>query len=216
MLGRRTRQKGDTLIEVMVAFGVFSLVAIGALTVMNQGTALSQRTLELTTVRDEINGQAEALRFLHDSYVANYQPGSPPTTGPAAEWVKLQNVVRGAALPRTTSLDDIQATCPQNPPTGSFGIDSRNARVVRIADAKLVPATGVARLNYTYNAATQRFDLGTMEGVWIEAISSPTNHSDPSQTNLGYIDFHIFGCWNTLQQDRTVTLATIVRLYEPR
>lgn len=216
MLGRFRSQRGDTLIEVMVAFGVFSLVAIGALTVMNQGTAMSQRTLELSTVREEINGQAEALRFLHDAYVASYQPGNTPTTGPAAEWVKIQNVVRGASLSQTSSLDDLQGGCPRNPPTGAFALDSRNARVVRTTDGKMLPAQTLAQAVYTYNASTSRYDLQSLQGIWIEAISSPNNTTDPSQANLGYVDFHIFGCWNTVQQDTPMTLATIVRLYEPR
>lgn len=63
-------KRGDTLIEVMFAFSVFSLVAILTVTMMNLGVAASERSLEVVTVRNEINAQAEALRFIHSSYIA--------------------------------------------------------------------------------------------------------------------------------------------------
>ncbi|MBC7512045.1 type II secretion system protein, partial [Candidatus Saccharibacteria bacterium] len=64
-------QRGDTLIEVIVAFAVFAMVAVGALNVMNQGTATAQDTLETTHVRQQIDNQAEILRYLHQAYLAN-------------------------------------------------------------------------------------------------------------------------------------------------
>jgi prepilin-type N-terminal cleavage/methylation domain-containing protein len=68
----RFSQKGDTLIEVLFAVTVFSLVAVGSLSIMNQGTTVAQRSLETTLVRQEIDAQAETLRFVHDSYIAAY------------------------------------------------------------------------------------------------------------------------------------------------
>ncbi len=59
------RQHGDTIIEVVVAITVFSLVAVGAMTIMNSGLAMAQRSLETTLVRQQIDAQAEMLRFVH-------------------------------------------------------------------------------------------------------------------------------------------------------
>ena len=39
---QRTLQSGDTLIEVLFAFAVLSLVIVGALSIMNQGAVSSQ------------------------------------------------------------------------------------------------------------------------------------------------------------------------------
>ena len=64
-------KKGDTLIEVTLAVGIFSMVAIAVVAVMSNGTSNSQNALETTLAREEINVQAEALRFIHSSYVAN-------------------------------------------------------------------------------------------------------------------------------------------------
>lgn len=55
---RKRFQRGDTLIEVLFAFSILSLVIVGAMTIMNQGTLASQRSLETTLVREEIDSQA--------------------------------------------------------------------------------------------------------------------------------------------------------------
>lgn len=63
-------KRGDTIIEVMFAFAVFSLVAILSVAMMNAGVATSERSLELVVARNELNAQAEALRFIHSSYIS--------------------------------------------------------------------------------------------------------------------------------------------------
>ncbi len=63
--------RGDTLIEVLFAITIFSLVAVSSMAIMNQGTDTAQRSLEITLVRQEIDAQAETLRFLNASYIAN-------------------------------------------------------------------------------------------------------------------------------------------------
>lgn len=62
-----SQQRGDTIVEVMVAFAVFTLIAVGSVTVMNRGLALAQRSLEVTLVREQIDGQAELLRYVRDT-----------------------------------------------------------------------------------------------------------------------------------------------------
>lgn len=65
-----TTKRGDTIIEVMFAIAVFSLVAVITISMMNLGTANAEGSLELTTARHELNAQAEALRFIHSAYTA--------------------------------------------------------------------------------------------------------------------------------------------------
>lgn len=64
-------KKGDTLIEVMLAVGIFSMVAVAVVAVMSNGTAGAQTALETTLAREEIDAQAEALRFVQSSYIAD-------------------------------------------------------------------------------------------------------------------------------------------------
>jgi len=79
-------KKGDTLIEVMFAVGIFGLAAVGAISLMNKGLAVSQNNLETTMARQEIDTQAEALRFIHNAYltekettIPNADPDAEPT-----------------------------------------------------------------------------------------------------------------------------------------
>ena len=66
-------KRGDTLIEVMLSISIFSLVAMITINLMNDGINTAQRTLEAEMARNEIDAQAEALRFIHSGYVAERQ-----------------------------------------------------------------------------------------------------------------------------------------------
>lgn len=63
-------RRGDTLIEVMFALAVFSLVALISVSMMNSGVSQAENALENVVARNELNAQAEALRFVHSSYIS--------------------------------------------------------------------------------------------------------------------------------------------------
>lgn len=69
-MAKRVGKRGDTLIEVMLAVGIFSMVAVAVVAVMSGGTSGAQTALETTLTREEIDAQAEALRFIQSSYIA--------------------------------------------------------------------------------------------------------------------------------------------------
>lgn len=212
MLGRTFRQQGDTLIEVLFAVTVFSLVAVGGLAIMNQGTATSQRALEISLVRQEIDGQAEALRFLHNSYVSVYQDDSTyPADTPAGQWaLMLDSIIETDSA----SASDFGAVglCP-TPPAGSFIINTRSATFVDPSEGKISPSEVFSKVEY--ESIGDQSVVRAAEGIWIEAVrSDPTG--DVNQANAGFIDFHIRACWDSAGQSEPVTLGTIVRLYEPR
>jgi len=209
---KRRLQRGDTLIEVLFAVSVFSLVVVGSLTIMNQGTAASQRALEITLVRQQIDAQAETLRFMHDSYVAVYQPGitfnlTDNQTSPAEEWYKLRQYITTSGLTADTYQN---GNCPTTPLPGSFAVDPRNVAAVT-SQASIQPALGTsAQISYNSNGT-----LAAANGLWVRAVASP-NSSDPAQANTGYIDFYIRACWDSFGLPLPSNQATIVRLYEPR
>ena len=64
---------GDTLVEVTLAVGIFSMVAIAVVSVVSGSISDAQGALELTVTREEIDSQAEALRFIHGAYVSAIQ-----------------------------------------------------------------------------------------------------------------------------------------------
>jgi len=193
MLGRF--QRGDTLVEVLFAVTVFSFIAVAGMSIMNQGTASAQRSLEMTLVREEIDSQAESLRLIHNSYIAAY-PNA--TAGPAAQWT--------AIIARSVSQASSFGTCA--PPSAALIVNNKTA--VLENRNKITPDIATyARLRYTTPSSTV---LTNAEGIWVEAVRSTVVPGAPT----GYIDFHIRACWASVGQEQPMTLGTIVRLYEPR
>jgi type II secretory pathway pseudopilin PulG len=200
------RQRGDTIIEVMFAVTIFSLVVVGALSIMNQGTAAAQRSLETTLVRQQIDAQADTLRFMHDSYVAAYQPGitfAASDVSPAAEWSRMTQ--SGVMISNAQKYEADSARC-QAIPSDSFVVNPRTARFVPEASAR-VEAKGYSQVSYDGSFTSQ--------GMWVQAVRSATS-GDVLQSNLGYIDFHIRACWDAPGSGPAARAGTIVRLYEPR
>ena len=200
-------QAGDTLIEVLFAFSVLSLVIVGALSIMNKGSIASQRSLETTLVRGEIDGQATTLRFLHDAYVAKFQPGasySPAT--PAGQWAKMVSQLSS----RTPSPLSNLTSCPANAPAGSFIIDPTTAAYQGL-NTKLAHSATFAQLTYDATGVFQQ-----AQGIWIEGILPTGTETDVNKKNTSYIDFHINACWDAPGNGPPMTIGTIVRLYEPQ
>lgn len=209
----RIRQTGDTLIEVLFAFSILSLVIVGAMTIMNQGTSASQRALETTLVREQIDAQASTLHFLHDAYVAKFQPGISYTADtPAGQWALMSAAITSEAA---TSFGATTA-CPILKNT-AFILDPINAKYVPASSGKIQTNTlqfvdkTFAQVGFDPSANTLLFS----DGIWIEGVRSQAS-ADPNQQNTRYIDFHIYGCWDGPGQDTVMTIGTIVRLYEPR
>ena len=63
-------KRGDTLIEVTFSIAIFALIAVITINLMNSGLSTAQATLEVNLARNEIDSQAEALRFIHNSYLS--------------------------------------------------------------------------------------------------------------------------------------------------
>lgn len=92
---RNQKQHGDTIIEVLFATAALSLVIVIAFAVMNRGIATAQLAVENTFVRQNIDGQAEALRYLRNAFVASTQPAGHVST----EWSKINERLVGQASP---------------------------------------------------------------------------------------------------------------------
>lgn len=61
-------KRGDTIIEVVLSFVMFSLVAAISISVMHAGISSAEASIELTLARVEIDAQSEAMRFIQESY----------------------------------------------------------------------------------------------------------------------------------------------------
>ncbi len=199
-------EQGDTIIEVLFAIALFSMIAVGSLAIMNQSLSVAQRSLEVTLVRQQMDAQAETLRFINQSYIANYQRGGPAPTGIAAQWLEITNnktVAQASAFAGASG-----ATCPDTlPTTKAFVVNATTGIVWNQApkSASLVGSPPFAQIRYDGSGV-----ITDAYGIWIEAVRSG------SVGQLGYVDFHIRTCWNSPGSNVVSTLGTIVRLYEPR
>src|SRR5690606_19514648 len=104
---------GDTLIEVLLAVTIFSMVSDMSVAVMNRSSATAQRSLEVTLVKQQIDSQAEELRAAQHAAVN----ADDPTISP---WVAIKDT------PSVTSSTAIDTNCPA-PPEGSFYIQPTGA-----------------------------------------------------------------------------------------
>lgn len=201
-------ERGDTIIEVLFAVAVFAMVAVGCLSIMNQGTATAQRSLEVTLVRQQIQAQAEALRYMNAAYVAGYQEDGTPPSGPAAEWAKVRSEYSAPAASKFGEGIDI--SCPTGVPGHApFIVNARTATIVSAsslamtaADDSSLPPFSQVVYDDESSAVTRAY------GLWVEAVPD-------TGAEIGYIDFHIRACWETVGAARPATLGTIVRLYDP-
>ncbi|RYX79528.1 hypothetical protein EON76_02310 [bacterium] len=197
----KSHEDGDTIIEVLFAITIFSLVAVGGLSIMNQGLGMAQRALEIGLVRQQIDTQADALRYLNHAYVADYGKRGQATT----MWQRVieDNAVT-SAQEYSSMVNDRKCHVPTN---RSFALN-----VQKLDTTPLISVTQATVDNMdTYSKIRYDNDVAISDGIWIQAVRSPVVDNQP-----GFYDFHIRACWNSPGQSVPLTLGTIVRLYEPR
>lgn len=190
------RQAGDTIIEVILAVTIFSLVAVGAMTIMSNGTAMAQRSVEITQSRQQIDTQAELLRFLHD------RAREDPSSSYGSIW---QSIVSGSSSRIVGNPYQFvgDSECLANP--GSF--DSRRMFVL----APSADATQPIRLvtQYRHPATFAKLDTSgdpTSEGLSIQLVRVSGGNA---------YDAHIQACWDSPGSSQPATIGTIVRIYDP-
>lgn len=179
------KQRGDTLVEVMMAIVILSVVIVGAITIMARGLTAAQIAVEHTQVRFQINTQTELLRFLRDGYLQD--PKSP--TG--QEWVKLFNP---SQLYADTAPSSYGGTCGVTPSKRGFYLSQSGSTVqINAFDQGLKPETAAF----------------AGRGLWVEATRSPSGISP------AYVDFQLRACWSGIGSNTEQQTVTAVRLYDP-
>ena len=227
-------KKGDTLIEVCIAIGIFSLIAIGVAAVMSSGTAGSQTALETTLAREEIDTQAEALRFIHDSYMSsnNYESNA---------YTEIWNKIKAQAINGKTAADNkitqfSPETCDSlyDKNNGLNNVYKQKGFIINVKemdnpDNVLIradnaatekvfkPTTTYPRL--IYNNTNNSNTLSYAEGLYVIAVRDSgtkmvVEGSTPTSTEAFY-DFYIRSCWYGTDSERPTAISTVIRLYDP-
>ncbi|MEO8691523.1 MAG: hypothetical protein ABI397_01940 [Candidatus Saccharimonas sp.] len=185
--------RGDTIIELVLAFAIFSLAAVTTVAVLNNGIAVTQRSLEDTLVRQQIDSQAEMLRYVHD------------TNDPL--W---QTLISGVNI----------VSNPQPFNSGASQCDkvttSEQAFIVYPGTAgETFKRASFPSANYTDEPDTYALinydSSNTMsQGIWVQVAKAQNN----SGKSIEAYDFYIHACWMSVGSGMPETLGTIVRLYD--
>ncbi len=188
-------ERGDSLIEVLLAMTVLSIIAVGSIVVMNRGNSIIQSSLERTEVRAQINTQIELLQYIHDRN--------------PVEWNKI--IGYGASNDGNATKTPVDSNNKCATTTNSFYIATNTNLSFKGLNAPSKPAPTAAQL--TSNSK----DPGMKDpGIWIDAAYYPAGTgSGTSGAPQGYTDFYIKACWlpTGTSMNKTSSSITIVRIY---
>lgn len=194
----RQHEKGDTIVEVVFSFAVFSLVIVSALMLMNQGMAMAQRSLEVTLVRQQIDNQVTLARQAQEKNSVAWQELKGPGNS------------RVVADPGQFEVPD---ACPDASQLGVgdaaqfLGVDAGTNSVRRYAannSANFIKPGVSSRVDVT---GADTAGVPKSYGIWLILAKSENDAA-----NKGY-DLHVRACWDSVGTNKPMTIGTVVRLY---
>lgn len=236
---------GDTLIEVTLAIGIFSLIAVGVVSVVSGSTSRAQVALEQTLAREEIDSQAEALRFIQSSYVNSKTFSEDPDN---SDYTDIWHTITAHAKTKMQVTDDIlkfqPSTCAEIyegnnlSNQGAFILNTRRLSslntedvVIFAKDSKVFyESPTYPHIIYGASADDDPLLEGDMdadssmtraEGIYIVAVKDPdsTNIVNGDDSTISktaaYYDFYIRACWYRPGAEQPTTISTVMRLYDP-
>ena len=189
----RKFNRGDTLVEVLLGVTIFSLVAIIALETMNRGMAIAQYSLETTLVRQQVDAQAEMIRYAHDMKNDT--------------WKKLvdNNSVSVSAVNDNEGNLGVEK-CPDDFSTKEFALAATPSLASKIS---ILNNPGDYKAAETY----ARVDSDTKKtyGVSVRLVKPSTTTGSRDSNKY---DAYIKACWMPVGSKMPATIGTIVRLYD--
>lgn len=198
----RIMQRGDTIIEVMLAFVVFALLAIGAISIMNQGVSSAQRALEVTLVRQQLDAQADALRYVHD--LANTEDSATLYPQARNDWLQIARTDADTST-SAFALQNNATECPAIP-SDAFIMNARAGTLHDDPGVSIEPAETAPFSEVIYSSSeTDPDTIEGISGIWIE--------SKKVSASQKYVDFHIRACWYAAG-GKPAIIGTIVRMYD--
>lgn len=189
----RKFNRGDTLVEVLLGVTIFSLVAVIALETMNRGMTIAQYSLETTLVRQQVDAQAEMLRYAHDMKNDT--------------WKKLvdNNSVSVSAVNDNEGNLGVEK-CPDDFSTKEFALAATPSLASKIS---ILNNPGDYKAAETY----ARVDSDTKKTYGISVRLVKPSTATGSRDSNKY-DAYIKACWMPVGSKMPATIGTIVRLYD--
>lgn len=187
------RQRGDTIIELLLAFAIFSLAAVTTLAILNQGVAMSQRSLEKSLARQQVDSQAEMIRYLQSTH------------DPA--WKTLTGKITATPLPLTSS-----GGCPAiDTSTKSFFVTAAPSQADPTKSIFNVISIDSTNFQSAQTYAQVSYDTAKSYGLWVQVAQAENNTKGVVPDAY---DFYIHGCWDSVGQTIPMSVGTIVRIYD--
>lgn len=189
----RKFNRGDTLVEVLLGVTIFSLVAVIALETMNRGMAIAQYSLETTLVRQQVDAQAEMIRYAHDMKNDT--------------WKKLvdNNSVSVSVVNDNEGNLGVEK-CPDDFSTKEFALAATPSLASKIS---ILNNPGDYKAAETY----ARVDSDTKKTYGISVRLVKPSTATGSRDSNKY-DAYIKACWMPVGSKMPATIGTIVRLYD--
>ncbi len=181
-------ERGDTIIEVILASSILALVTVSSFAIMERASASAYDALERSEVRLSINGQVELLNYFRENYIKSKASGisiSASGTKPADMWLKVSEDTTNSTPP---TLDTCSA------PSDSFYLDRNGTTNYQMVASPSVASTGLPVPG---------------KGLWIKKIT-PSGQSPKRY----YHEFYVIACWPTTAGGEQ-RMSSIVRLHDP-
>ncbi|MFZ1458682.1 MAG: hypothetical protein WAT17_02265 [Candidatus Saccharimonadales bacterium] len=200
------RERGDTIIEVILACSILALITVAGFSIMQRASASAYDALERSQVRLELNRQNELLNYLRDAYITAEVTGQqiPASsdvgyaTNPAAIWQRISDRLTTNASDTGTAAPGLNTcTIPSSSDKDSFYITRNGSNEVIVGTAAIVAATGLPEPG---------------KGLWVKRVK-PSGYN-AMNAKRRYMDFYILSCWQTTSA-AIQYMSSIARIYVP-
>ena len=202
------KYRGDTIVEVCFALAVFSFLAVLAIGTMNSNLSTVQATLETTSVRNEIDAQTEAVRFIYNTYLSERNVKSESDLSSiAAAWKTLTGDAYDHNKKPFWPVETCQAAYNNIAKMQIINTRNLNGSSIVLNKSSLFK-TAPINSRLLYNGENK---ISAVEGIWLYAVKSETkNGSQPE-----FYDFYVQACWYNAGRSTPTTLDTTIRLSNP-
>lgn len=199
--------RGDTIIEVLFGVTIFALISVTSMGLMNRATAMSQRSLEMVQVRQEIDSQVDIIRLAHASYISEKVSGK--VDGDLSVAAKAWHDIKSEAKANSgVNLPDELTS------TGTCNISEDRGRMkpFRASAARSTSGDEVFRQVDSIRAAdlAAKVESVTSGGAPVSKGMSLTARI-PSGNDI--YEVYVYACWDG-SDGNIATQRTVVRLYD--
>ncbi|MCL2280988.1 prepilin-type N-terminal cleavage/methylation domain-containing protein [Candidatus Saccharibacteria bacterium] len=195
-------QRGDTLVEVLIAITVLGIIVGGVMATMNRSMISILNSAERTATRADINTQTDLLNYVYRNDKTN--------------WAMIMNLAYDGNVVDGSAPTEATNRCQLNPGgdassavPGSFYLEP-NIEI----DNSVSGITVIDNLIEEINGTNRIQRAVTGQGVWIDAVYYK---QDMKTNQQPYIDFYIKACWTPLGSTAANVdsqSTTVVRIYD--